>query len=288
MSHTPSRALIGSERALFWALAIAVFAATLGGLGARAVDRLSGIYETERRAYVIVRVLAPEGPEATPLAQAVLADRPEVARAAPMSQARAADLLARSGGGVAAEDLPPLRLIEVELAPDASAEAGDALEAALAAAGITAEAVRAPEGTNTGALAVRARQVALWAAVAFAGAMALIISLAARGFVARQRDLVAVLADLGATRGKAAGRVADQAAASGFWAGLTGAALAGAAGAGLMLAFIPGATLSGLPSLLLPIDVAPLAAAPLFAAIAAGMGARRAAESHYDHAARLA
>ncbi len=285
---TPSRAMISAERALFWALVIAVFVATIAALGARAVDRLAGVYEDERRSYVIVRVLAPEGPEAAPLAQAVLADRPEVARAAPMSQARAADLLARSGGATTApEDLPQLRLIEVELAPDVGADAEIALEAALASAGVTGEAVRAPLDTNGGGLAVRARQIALWGAAAFAAAIALIISLASRGFVARQRELLTVMADLGAPRGKAAGRVADQAAASGFWAGVVGALLAATAGVIAMLTFIPDATLSELPRFLLPIDLAPLAAAPLFAAIAAGMGARRAAESYYDHAARL-
>ena len=51
------------ERALFWTLAIAAFAAAAVGLGARAADRIAVAYEQQRSNYAIVRVLAPEGEE---------------------------------------------------------------------------------------------------------------------------------------------------------------------------------------------------------------------------------
>ena len=55
-------ALTGVERALFWTLAFAVFAAVAAGLAARAVDRVAASYEEARSNYAIVRVIAPEGP----------------------------------------------------------------------------------------------------------------------------------------------------------------------------------------------------------------------------------
>ena len=61
--------------------------------------------------------------------------------------------------------------------------------------------------------------------------MAIIVSLAARGLAARRREMVTVMADLGATRRQTAGRIADEAAVIGLYAGLVGGALAGVAGA---------------------------------------------------------
>ena len=60
--------------------------------------------------------------------------------------------------------------------------------------------------------------------------MAVIVSLAARGLAARRREMVTVMADLGATRSQAAGRVADEAAVLGLYAGLVGGVLAGCRG----------------------------------------------------------
>ncbi len=54
-------ALTGVERALFWTLAFAAFAAAAAGLAARAVDRAALAYEQARAGYAVVRVLAPEG-----------------------------------------------------------------------------------------------------------------------------------------------------------------------------------------------------------------------------------
>jgi cell division transport system permease protein len=279
-----------SDRALFWTLAIAAFAAAAVGLAARAIDRgVTGVEETQRN-YAIVRVIAPDGPEAVVAAEAALADAPHVASAAPITAQRAADLLAQWGGSpVAAADMPPLRLIEIELEPaSAQADVSGDLVAALARGGVTAEVVQAPANAGAGGMAARTRLAATLGALLFAVVAALIISLAARGFASRRRELVQVLADIGATRGQAAGRIADEAARTGFVAGLAGAALAGLAGAALVLLLVPGASFQALPTMIRPIDLTPLAAAPLLAAVAAAMGARAGAESFYAEAARLA
>ncbi|MEJ0059898.1 MAG: hypothetical protein WDM79_10140 [Terricaulis sp.] len=279
-----------ADRALFWTLAIAAFAAAAVGLASRAVDRGAAGFEQDQASYAIVRVIAPEGPEAVSAAEAALNGAPHVARAEPISPRRAADLLAEWGGSpVAEEDVPPLRLIEIELepAPPQVDVAGDVV-AALARGGVTAEVVQAPAYAGAGGMAARVRFGALWGAIAFAVVAALIVSLAARGFASRRRELVQVLADIGATRGQAAGRVADEAARTGLVAGLTGSAIAGVAGVILILLFVPGASFETLPTMILPADTVPLAGAPLLAAVAAAMGARAGAESFYAEAARLA
>jgi hypothetical protein len=117
--------------------------------------------------------------------------------------------------------------------------------------------------------------------------MAVIVSLAARSLAARRREMVTVICDLGATRGQAAGRVADEAAVLGLYAGLVGGALAGFAALIVLLLAIPGASLGSLPRMILPVDLVPILAAPLGAAIAAGAGARAAAGYFHSQAARL-
>jgi cell division transport system permease protein len=282
-------ALTGVERALFWTLAFAAFAAAAAGLGARAVDRLAANYEEARGAYAIVRVVAPEGPEGLAAAEAALAQSPHVTSAAPMTAGRAASLLNQWGGSeVRAEDIPELRLIEIELAPaSARVDASGEIVAAMAQGGVTAEVVEAPDAAAGGGLAAGVRLAAFWGAVAFALVMAAIVSLAARGLAARRREMVTVMCDLGATRGQAAGKVADEAAVLGLQAGLVGGAFAGVAALALMLLAIPGATLETLPDMILPVDLAPIVAAPLGAALAAGAGARAAAGYFHAQAARL-
>jgi cell division transport system permease protein len=283
-------ALAGIERSLFWTLAFAAFAAAAAGLAARAVDRVADAYEAQRHSYAIVRVIAPEGPAGLAAAESVLAAAPLVASAAPMSASRAAALLGEWGGApVRAEDIPPLRLIEIELAPGAApADAGDELTAALAQGGITAELVTAPAAASGGGVARRVTLAAGWGAAAFALVMALIVALGARTLAARRRELVAVMADLGATRGQAAGRIGDEAAFVGLYAGAVGAALAGCAAFALLFLLLPDLSLAAMADLILPIDAAPLLAVPLGAALAAGLGARAAASLFYARAARLA
>jgi cell division transport system permease protein len=282
-------ALTGMERSLFWTLAFAAFAAAAAGLAWRAVDRVAAGYEAAQRNYAIVRVLAPEGPAAMAAAEAALSHSPHVASAAPMTAGRAAALLRQWGGGeVAPEAMPALQLIEIELTPAAPNidVAGD-LVAALAQGGVTADVLQTPGGEGAAGAASRIRIAVLWAAAGFALVMALIIWLAARGLAARRRELVTVMADCGATRGQAAGRIADEAAMVGLYAGLTGGVLAGLIALPVLLLALPGASIETLPQMILPMDLAPIVAAPLGAAIAAGFGARAAAGFFHEQAARL-
>lgn len=282
-------ALSGMERALFWTLVFAAFAAAAAGLAARAVDRLAVAYETQRSSYAIVEVLAPEDPAAMAAAQAALTQAPHVTAASVMTSERAAQLLRQWGGEpVNPADIPALRLIEIELSPDSANTdiAGD-LTAWLAQSGITADVVTAPQGAGGGRVSRAVRTAALLGAVAFALVMAIIVSFAARGLAARRRELVTVMCDLGATRSQAAGRVADEAAVLGLYAGLVGGLLAGAAAFVVLLLVIPGVNVETLAAMILPIDYAPIVAAPLGAAIAAGAGARAAAGYFHGQAARL-
>ena len=284
------RGYAGADRALFWTFAIAAFAVAVAGLGARAVDRMAVGYERERNSYAIVRVIAPDGAPGMTAAQLALAQAPHVTDAVPMSERRAAELLSQWGGAPPAPgDMPPLRLIEVDLAPAAAqADVKGDIEAALAQGGVTAEVILAPASIAGGGMALRVRNLALLGAGIFAAVMALIVSLAARGVAARRIDYVTVLADLGATAAQAGGRVGDEAAALGLRAGLIGALAAGVVGILMLLMLAPGVTLDSLSRVLQPIDAAPLVIAPALAAIAAGMGARAGAESVHAQAARLA
>lgn len=278
-------ALSGVERALFWTLAFAVFAAAAAGLAARAVDRLAASYEAARVSYAIVRVDAPEGPEGVSAAQAALSARADIIAATPMHPQRAAELLGQWGGQtVSAQDLPPLHLIELELTPDADAAA---IEAVLANAGVSGELIGAPVAASSADIAASVRAAVLWGAGLFALLMALIVSFTARGLAARRRDWAVVMADCGASKGQAAGRIGGEAALVGLYAGIAGAVLAGAAGFIVLMVAFPGVSLNALRDMILPIDLAPLAAAPFAAAIASGLGARAAAAVFYRQAARL-
>lgn len=281
--------LLGVERALFWTLAFAAFAAASAGLAARAVDRVAVSYEQTRNAYAIVRVLAPDGPAGMAAAETALAGAPHVTSAAPLTAGRAAALLSEaSGESIDPSNMPDLRLIEIELAPASPQTdvSGDVV-AALAAGGVTAEVIAAPDEASGGGLAPRVRNAAFWGSLAFTSMMAVIAWLAARGLAARRREMVTVMCDLGATRSQTAGRIADEAAVTGLYAGLAGGALAVIAGVIVMMLAIPGATLNSLMTMILPIDFIPVVAAPLGTAIAAGAGARAAAGHFHGQAARL-
>jgi cell division protein FtsX len=280
--------MAGAERALFWALVAAVFAAVCAVLAARATYRVAEHFEADVRNYAIVRVAAPDTPEAVEVAVSALQGTRHVRAASVISSERVALMMERLAGvSMDQEDMPEVRLIEVDLEPAGSdADVDGDLAAAMSAAGVTGEIMRSEGGAESIPWAGRARAVALWGAVGFAILMAAIVTLAARGFAARRRDLIEVMTDLGESRGKTAGKVADQAAMSGFWAGAVGAIAAGGVALAAVIA-LTGADVGDLTSLVLPIDAAPLAAAPLFTAVATAMGARRAAESFYDQAARL-
>src|SRR5689334_21457513 len=150
-------ALTGVERALFWTLAFAAFAATAAGLAARAVDRTASGYEDARRSYAIVRVIAPEGPAGMNAAQIALDNTRQVTSAAPMTAGRAAQLLREWGGSpVEAADMPTLRLFEIDLAPSSpGVDVSGDIVAALAQGGVTAEVIQAPDHASGGGLATR-------------------------------------------------------------------------------------------------------------------------------------
>lgn len=280
----------GFDRSLFWTLTFAVFAAVAAGLASRAADRLASGYETERTSFAIVRVLAPEGAEAMSAAEAALRDAPHVGGAEAMTAGRAAAVLRQwSGGDVRAQDLPPLRLIEIELDPnrDPAADVNGDIVAALAQAGVTAEVIAAPDAASGGGASSQIRSAALWGAVGFAAIMTLIIALAARGLAARRRELVTVMTDLGATKAQAAGKIGAEAASMGLAAGLLGAILAGAAAIAVLWVAFPEMNVEALRDMILPLDLAPMVAAPFVAAFAATAGARAAAIQFHRHAARL-
>ena len=120
-------------------------------------------------------------------------------------------LLQRRGEPVDPANVPDLRLIEIELAPASpQADISGDIVAALAAGGVTAEVIEAPDEASGGGLAPKVRNFAFWGAVVFAAMMAVIAWLAARGLAARRREMVTVMCDLGATRGQTAGRIADR------------------------------------------------------------------------------
>lgn len=279
----------GMERSLFWTLAFAAFAAAAAGLAARGVDRVAVDYEQQRRDYAIVRVLAPDGPAGMAAAEAALASAPHVTSAAPMTAGRAAALLGQASGEIIdPATVPDLRLIEIELAPvSPNADVSGDIVAAMAAGGVTAEVIQAPDDASGGGLAPRVRNAAFWGAAIFAAMMAVIVWLAARGLAARRREMVTVMCDLGATRAQTAGRIADEAAVLGLYSGAVGAACAAVAGVIVLLLVIPGATLNSVVGMILPIDLVPIVATPLGSAIAAGAGARAAAGAFHAQAARL-
>jgi len=157
----------------------------------------------------------------------------------------------------------------------------------LAAGGVTAEVIEATDGSGGGGLASRVRGAAFWGSVAFAAMMAVIAWLAARGLAARRREMVTVMCDLGATRSQTAGRIADEAAVLGLYAGVAGGVLAAIAGVIVLMLAIPGTTLNTLPAMILPVDLVPIAAVPLLTAIVAGAGARAAAGHFHGQAAKL-
>ncbi|MBI3437383.1 MAG: hypothetical protein HY054_01795, partial [Proteobacteria bacterium] len=253
-------ALTGVERALFWTLAFAAFAAAAAGLVARTVDHMAVHYENARQGYAVVRVLAPEGPLGVAAAVAALETAPHVRSSEPMTAGRAAQVLAQWGGSpVNAADIPTLRLIEIDLAPAPphTDVAGD-IVASLAQGGVTAQVIEAPENASGGSWPARVRAVAFWGAAGFAIVMAGIIWLGARGLAARRRELVTVMTDLGATRGQAAGRIADEAAILGLYAGLIGGGLAAALAIALLFVAIPSLNVDSLRRMILPIDLVPI------------------------------
>ncbi|MET0181302.1 MAG: hypothetical protein ABW199_00290 [Caulobacterales bacterium] len=271
-------------------MVVACFTAALACLGARAVDRATSGVLRDREGYMIVRVIAPEGEDGMNRAATALIGMTDIAQAQVMSAGRAAELLRTwAGAAVNQDDLPPLRLIEVTLADDAPASARSEREivAGLADVGVTAEAIGPPADDGRVADAARLRSTSYLGAGALSAVMALIVLMAARSLAMRRRDLVTVLADLGAPRSDAGLKLSDEAGAAAFLAGAIGAAAAGAAGFFFAGFAFPDVPQSSVLTSLTAGDIAPLIAAPFAAAFAAGLGARLASEALYARASRF-
>lgn len=206
-----------------------------------------------------VRVLSPADAAGVARAVAALQSLDQVRRAEAMAPERAADLLAAWSGAATTEaDLSGLALIELDLAPTATAAQ---LEAALAGAGITAE-VFAPPAAGGQPDAAMIGALALIGAAA--GLAIFIVAAAARlGPIA---PAVATLAHLGAPPG----RVIAAAAWPGLRWGLLCASLGAPAALGAIHMARPGEPLAGdLALATLGGALALIAAAALTAAITA-------------------
>jgi len=278
-----------SDRSLFWNMVVACFTAVLACLAARAAITLSHAEGRAREDYLIVRVLGPEGESGLHRAAAALVNAGLRAQVEVITPARAAALLDDgSGRQIDAQALAALRLIEMRLPEDMTANAALAgeLRAVLADAGVTADVI-IPRQDQTGAVLGRMQRAALWGAAFLALGMALIIGLSARAIASRRGDLIAVLADLGAPRGAALLRLTDEAGATAFFAGLTGVAFAAfAAMMGARFA-LGTADVAAILARVTAQDIAIAAATPFVAALAAGTGAWLSAGALYGWAARV-
>lgn len=273
---------------MFWTMAFACFAAAAAGVGGRAAHHIAERWAFEAAGLAVVRVLAADNLADLGAAERALAAAPDVAAARSLTAERAAALLQdQTGAMVSPGDLPPLRLIEVDLKPGIDPGAERRLEHALSDQGIAADVLLpgpAPETERT----IRIVRFAATAGAAFVAAiMAAIIGLAARALAHRRRDYVTVMADLGATRARASGEVGQEAARSGLWAGLLGAAAAGVAAVGGLFMMRPSETVLHLMTTLSAIDFAPLLLVPALASLVAGAGARASAARQFMRAARL-
>ncbi|MGE3143220.1 MAG: hypothetical protein AB7L65_07845 [Hyphomonadaceae bacterium] len=279
-----------SARTIFWTIVAACFAAAAAGLLARAATHMADRWAHETTGAAVVRILATDEPDALSNAEDAIREAPGIAKAAIVTAERAAALLQEWGGDrVAASDLPPLRLIEVEFALDAPPNAAEALEARLLRQGIRAEVVAPGAGSNEATESAQVLRLAAWGGAGFlALMMAMIIALSARALAHRRGDLITAMADLGATPARAAREVGDEAAGLGFRAGFIGALAAAAAAAVIIYLTDPAADIEDIARMARPLDLAPLALTPLAAALLASFGARAAAASLHARAARLA
>lgn len=282
-----SRISPGHERAMFWTMAFACFAAAVAGIGGSAAHRIAERWAFEAAGLAVVRVLAADNLADLGAAERALAQAPDVAAARSLTPERAAALLQdQTGAMVSPGDLPPLRLIEVDLKEGIDPGADRRLEEVLSAQGIAAD-VMLPGPAPETERSIRIVRFAATAGAAFVAAvMAAIIGLAARALAHRRRDLVTVMADLGATQGRAVGEIGQEAALSGLAAGLIGVVAAGGAAVGALFLIRPAAAMHQLLTLQIT-DVVALVATPILAALVAGAGARASAARQFARASRL-
>jgi cell division transport system permease protein len=223
---SPRRDPLGLARALPARLIPALVAAMalLAALAIGGATGASALAERWRGAAAALTVALP--PDAAPRiaeAAARIAALPGVAAATPVDPARLAELLRPWIGEQPALPLPPL--IELRLRPDAADSATLAALIARAWPGAELEAQGEVAGNLRG-LAMRVQAISAFVLLLVAVMGAAVTLVATRAALAARREAIALIYDLGATRGDISGRVARRLA---WQAGL--GALAGAAGA---------------------------------------------------------
>jgi cell division transport system permease protein len=217
-----------------------------------------------------VRVLSPDTEAAGRKAAEVLRREPGVLRARAVDRARAAELLSPwFGDGPLPEDLPLPRLVELDTDRDSPPTAA-ALQAALGAAGLQAEADdhrRWADSVLDAAHVLRLGSLAVLALLAMAAAAT--VSFAARAGLEARRDIVEALHLVGAQDSYIARLFELRFLGLGLRAGLLGALLAACGAVGIVL-WLRG---SGAAALLVgdiplrALDLAALAPAPLAAGL---------------------
>ncbi|MDX2233960.1 MAG: hypothetical protein NW200_05635 [Hyphomonadaceae bacterium] len=269
-----------SGAGLMLASALLAAAALLSALAGETVAAHAHAAADRAASSLTVRVLSPDADAAVETAAEALRATPGVAFAAPITPARAAQLLEAAGGGpVDPADLPPLRLIEASRDP---AEADDAaITAALAAAGVRADLIAAPAEPAPAAFWGRAG--GLLGTLILGAALALVFHRAARA----DGQTAALGADLGAARGAILAAYGRSGAEFAFLTGI-GAALVVVAGAAGVLSALPVPVSSAvMAARISPMEAAIVLLAPLYAAAAAAWGARSGAAAAFDAADRL-
>ena len=277
--------------ALFLVVALTCFLAASAAIGARVSLRAADAFSEGLRGALTVRIVSPDTPEAVVSAAQMLRGSPGIYSARAVTPERAAALLRKwTGPGVEPGDLPPLRLIEIEVdRARANPNFARAIERALAGANYRAEVYGPGQWVeNSASTAVQLRNIAVALAAALGITALLTAGLAGRARAAADRGLIAPLADLGATRGQVTAPFAARAATEGFMAGLLGAALALAVAAWILRQWLPNMPLSDWTRVFAMQDAAPIAATPLLAALLAAAGARAAVSRAYSVAARRA
>jgi cell division protein FtsX len=286
---TPIAPRIGGV-ALFWVIAIACFLAVTAGLAARLADRTANSWNDALRGGLTARILAPEGAEGLNQAALQMNGIDGVRTVRIVTAERAAQLLRHWGGPeIRAEDLPALRLLEFSATRAPTTNWLATVQSAMRAAGFQTEIYGpGPAVRDAAENATFLAKAAIAIGAMLAGAGLLTAGLAGRARAAIDRELIAPLADMGATRGQVSGAFAVRSAVEGFAAGLVGAFAAIALGFWLLSLTTPDLPFAEWGQRLDPTDGAPILAAPVLAALLAAAGARAACNRLYEQAARHA
>jgi cell division transport system permease protein len=277
--------------ALFWTVAIACFLAASAGIAARISFRAADAWSQGLHGALTVRIIAPDSQEAVIQVAERLRTSPGIFAARAMTPEDAAKLLNEWGGpGIQARDLPPLRLIELEVdKSQATTGFAHSLEHQLEAVGYQAEVYGPGQwAENWASATIGYRDIGIALVLALGITALLTAGLVGRARAAADRALIPPLADMGASRGQVAGLFARRGAAEGFLAGLLGTAFAVAFSGVALYDFLPRMPLNDWANLFSPIDAAPVVVTPFLAALLVGAGARAAANRAYARAARLA